>query len=528
MTRVVNDIQVGTLQALRESESRYRMLMEQASDGIHTYDLEGNFIEVNSKLCDMLGYTREELLRLKVNDLIPPADLTANPIRFDDLRAGKTIISERRVRRKDGTLLPVEISGRMFQSGLLQAIIRDITSRKQAEGLLRQAHDELERRVAERTAELAQANVALQAEIAERQRTEETLRESEQRLRIALKTSKMGSWQLDLTTGVLNASNTCKANFGLPPEAKVSYKILFELIHPDDRARVSEAVNQAVESQSDYDAEYRNIWPDGSTHWIIARGRGLYDEGGKPLRMVGVTLDITERKQAEEARQELLRRLVTAQEEERRRIALELHDQMGQHLTALTLGFKSLSNVCRHLAPAQERIAQLQEMTDQLVRETHSLALELRPPALDDLGLHTAPSNYVEQWSERALIPIDFHSVGMDNRRLLSNIETTLYRIIQESLTNVLKHAGAHRVSLILEQRADHVFAIVEDDGCGFDVEAVLCAPIRERGLGLLGMRERVALVGGTFNLEASPGIGTTVFVRIPTPTNGNVEKAYE
>jgi PAS domain S-box-containing protein len=528
MSRTAKDNQVGTLEALRESESRYRMLMEQASDGIHTYDLEGNFIEVNSKLCEMLGYTREELLHLNVNDLIPPADLTANPIRFDDLRAGKTIISERRVRRKDGTLLPVEISGRMFQSGLLQAIIRDIADRKRAEEALRQAHDELERRVAERTAELAHANEALQAEIAERKRTEETLRESEQRLRIALKTSKMGSWQLDLTTGALNASETCKANFGLKPEAEFSYQILFELIHPDDRVRVRETIKQAIESRGDYEAEYRNVWPDGSVHWLIARGRGLYDEDGTPLRMVGVTLDITERKQAEEARKELLRRIVTAQEEERRRIALELHDQMGQHLTALTLGLKSLSDVCRDLTPAQDRIAQLQAMTGQLVRETHSLALELRPPALDDLGLHTALSNYIEQWSERSLIPIDFHSANLDEGRLPSHIETTLYRIIQESLTNVLKHAEAHRVSLILERHADRVFAIVEDDGSGFDVEAVMCEPIKKRGLGLLGMRERVALVDGTLNIEASPGVGTTVFVRIPTPPDASAEKAHE
>ncbi|HAJ63013.1 MAG TPA: hypothetical protein DCP31_30420 [Cyanobacteria bacterium UBA8543] len=138
-------------------------------------------------------------------------------------------------------------------------------------------------------------------DITERIQNEAALRESEQRLKIALQTGKLGSWQLDLTTGVLESSDRCKANFGLATEEDLSYQRLFELIHPDDRTYVRETVERAIAQRIDYDAEYRTIWLDGSVHWIIARGRAIYAADGTPTRMIGVTLDITERKQVEEA-----------------------------------------------------------------------------------------------------------------------------------------------------------------------------------------------------------------------------------
>ncbi|TFI53415.1 GAF domain-containing protein [Mastigocladus laminosus UU774] len=133
------------------------------------------------------------------------------------------------------------------------------------------------------------------------QRVEAALRENEQRLKIALQAGKLGSWQLDLTTGELFTSNQCKANFGLSPKTDFSYTTLFDCIHPEDRDYVRESVKQALEQQIDYEAEYRTIWPNRSVHWILARGRGIYETDGTPTRMIGVTLDITERKQAEEA-----------------------------------------------------------------------------------------------------------------------------------------------------------------------------------------------------------------------------------
>ena len=237
------------------------------------------------------------------------------------------------------------------------------------------------------------------------------------------------------------------------------------------------------------------------------------------LSTVNETLkaEVTEHKKSEAARGQLLRQLVKAQEEERRRISRELHDQMGQHLNALMLGLKDLSLACGNGAsPHTKSFHRLQELTEQLMDKTHHLAWELRPAALDDLGLQTALSNYVEKWSEHSGITTDFHSHGLQKQRLSPPIETAVYRIVQEALNNILKHARAERVSVILELRNHQLLAIVEDDGNGFDVEAVKFASVEGSGLGIMGMQERVASLDGNLEIESRPTRGTTLVTRIP------------
>ncbi|MBK9712452.1 MAG: PAS domain-containing protein [Kouleothrix sp.] len=226
--------------------------------------------------------------------------------------------------------------------------------------------------------------------------------------------------------------------------------------------------------------------------------------------------EISERERAEQARQLLLRQLVTAQEEERRRIARELHDQMGQDLTVLLLGLKALRDAAPLSSPIHSHVEPLQALSMRIGREVRTLALQLRPPALDDLGLVATLTSYVDEWSARVLIAVDFHARGLEQQRLPLAIETALYRLVQEALTNVLKHAQAANVSLIIERRADAVQMIVEDDGVGFDVEATRRTAHTEQRLGLVGMDERVAQLGGTLTIESAPGRGTTVFVHIP------------
>jgi signal transduction histidine kinase len=226
--------------------------------------------------------------------------------------------------------------------------------------------------------------------------------------------------------------------------------------------------------------------------------------------------EIRTREAAEADRTELLRRLGTAQEDERRRIARDFHDQLGQLLTALGLGLKALEKASPEPSPAGPHLLRLRELTDVIGREVHHLALELRPTALDDLGLQTALANYAEVWSARSGVEIDFQAAGLDTSRLPEAAETALYRIVQEALTNVLRHAGARRASLVLQRFPGQAVVVVEDDGVGFDAESVT-APGGDRGrLGLLGMRERVALVGGTLTIESAVGRGTTVIARVP------------
>ena len=233
--------------------------------------------------------------------------------------------------------------------------------------------------------------------------------------------------------------------------------------------------------------------------------------------------EITERKQAEADRQLIVGLLVSAQEDERRRISRELHDQMGQSLVAQTLSLRAVQESFPDNDAIRERLQQLLESTDQMSRQVHSLAWKLRPAALDDLGLRTTLLQYLDDWSQRCQVAVDFHCTGLDEQRLPPLLETALYRILLEALTNVAKHARAQRVSVVLERGPQQVSAVVEDDGCGIDVDQTLLALKGQHRLGLLGMRERVALLGGTFQIESAPGCGTTLFVRIPL--SANVEK---
>jgi signal transduction histidine kinase len=225
---------------------------------------------------------------------------------------------------------------------------------------------------------------------------------------------------------------------------------------------------------------------------------------------------------------DLLNRLEAAQEEERRRISRELHDQMGQHLTALALGLKALEAGLEPASPAGRQLVALLGMAETMGRDAHRLAVELRPPALDDLGLEKALRGYVEDWAQRTGVRTDFHANGYhaEGPRPPGSVEPTLYRVVQEALNNILKHASATRAGVLLHCRSDHMMLIVEDDGCGFDGNGLATGVAGDRPrLGLLGLQERVALVGGEMTVESAPGSGTTLFVRLPLTEGGAAQK---
>jgi signal transduction histidine kinase len=226
--------------------------------------------------------------------------------------------------------------------------------------------------------------------------------------------------------------------------------------------------------------------------------------------------EMARRARAEAAHREVVRRLSAAEETERGRVSRELHDRLGQDLTAIKLGLQIVRKR-RACPPAvRETAGRLEKLADSLMRDTHRLAWELRPAALDDFGLEMALRRHADEWAALSGVPVDFHCHGTTPRRLAPALETTLYRITREALTNVFRHAGARRVSVLLERRADRVLLIVEDDGKGFDAAALLQAPASGSKLGLLGMQERAALAGGSVEIESNPGAGTTVFVRLP------------
>jgi two-component system, NarL family, sensor histidine kinase UhpB len=228
--------------------------------------------------------------------------------------------------------------------------------------------------------------------------------------------------------------------------------------------------------------------------------------------------DITERRRADEARrqQELLQALVDIQEDERRRIARDLHDHIGQQATGVALGLANLvSEVISE--DVRQKIREIQAQIVQMDRDISFLAFELRPHALATMDLSRAIENFADEWARNYRITTDFHGTNRGGKRLASDIETNLYRIAQETLNNICKHAQASKVSVILDIGDSDVKLIIEDDGVGFDVGGLDGEVTRSgHGMGLVGMRERTILLGGELEIESAPGEGTTVFVRIP------------
>jgi len=256
----------------RDGATSLRGTFEHAAVGVAHVALDGRFLRVNRKLCDILGYSRDALLRQRFQDLTHRDDLEADLTLLKRAIASEiaTFSMEKRYIRSTGEIIWAELTVSLVRDAAERplyclSIISDITARK---------------------------------------RTEEALRESEQRLALALEAGQLGSWSLDLTSEAIEVSDRGKALFGLPPDAGFSYATLLSMIHPEDLQDKLAAVQQAVASGNDYEFELRTIWPDGSVHWILARGRPIYDPDGKPLRMVGTFLDTTERNRAREALQQ--------------------------------------------------------------------------------------------------------------------------------------------------------------------------------------------------------------------------------
>ncbi|BCM90333.1 oxygen sensor histidine kinase NreB [Abditibacteriota bacterium] len=386
------------------------------------------------------------------------------------------------------------------------------------------------------------------ADVEDARRAQERLREGEERLRFALAVSGTGVWDWNITTGQLEWNDGHHHVFGRHAETPRVMSDFVAYIHEDDAARITSRIHEALQTDDVADLEYRIVQNDGKVVWARIMGR-VYarDENGVAIRKMGVISDITAQKEAEEVlrrsqlelqseaqsaraetaelRRRLLARLVEAQEEERRRLSRELHDQMGQNLTVVAMNLRALSEFVNDSTQAlrrtdatlahelDHRFQALQVAIGSLGEQMGTLARELRPPSLDTLGLTAALRQLVGEWERATGICAQFDVLGFEGKssRFKPEIEVALYRVVQEALTNVARHANAKKVSVLLQRPGNELTAIVEDDGNGFEPERAA-----ENRLGMVGMRERLDAVGGTLQIESEPNAGTTIFVRVP------------
>ncbi|MET0753907.1 MAG: CheR family methyltransferase, partial [Pyrinomonadaceae bacterium] len=346
-----------------------------------------------------------------------------------------------------------------------------------------------------------------------RKTSEDALRASEARFRMLVESATdYAIFTLDDKNLVTSWSKGAENIFGWK-EKEILGKPGALLFTPQDREKGVPEMEMSVAARTGRAEDER---------WHIRKDETLFFASGLMMRMsdggedgfVKICRDQTERVKAEATQRDkdMLTQLVSTQEDERRRIAREVHDHVGQQLTVLRLKLEEVKNMCGDEKICDE-IDVVKEITEQLDREVDFLAWELRPASLDDLGLRVSLENFVREWSHHTGIKSEFHAVGLKRTRLAFATETNLYRIGQEALNNVYKHAKPARVSVLLEKRGDNVSLIIEDDGAGFDPKA---KRNRTKGIGLLGMTERAKICGGTLEIESAKGKGTTVFARVP------------
>ena len=347
-------------------------------------------------------------------------------------------------------------------------------------------------------------------DITKRRQAEEALIASEQRVSLAADAASLRCWEYDIQSDQLWATQTDRNMLGWWPSRPLTFEQFTERVHPDDRESVRRAVQRSREDRSDYEAEYRLVVPGGGTRWVAARGRREFDRDGKPLRMRGVTIDITKRRQAEEAARELSGRLINAQEEERSRLARELHDDVTQRLALLAI---DAGRGERNLPSAAGGTA-MRAMRESLIRlseDVHALAYRLHPSILEDLGLIEALKTECERFGRVASIPVDLKAQEVPDP-LPHAVALCLYRIAQEALRNVGRHARASAVQVSLRRLDGGVQLAVRDNGAGFDP-----AQQRDRpSLGHASMRQRIYQLNGELEVESAPGHGTTVLAWVP------------
>jgi PAS domain S-box-containing protein len=495
-------------QALQESEERFRLTFDNAAVGITHVALDGRWLRVNQRICDITGYTREELLRTDFQSITHPDDLAADLVQVERLVAGEIehYTMEKRYVRRDGSYVWIDLSVSLMRDANgspdhFISIITDIDERKQVEAKLQQRQRDLEE---------------------------------------AQRVGGLGSWSFDPATDTTQWSPELYRIAGRSPEEPIPpFSGQKQFFTADSWERLQAMVQEAMRDGRGYESDLELLRPDRTARWVAVRAEAEMGVSGRVATLRGTVLDISERKLAEQelrrAHQELERkvqertaelatanaslrvltaRLLRLQDDERRRLSRELHDSAGQKLAVLSMNCAALAQSVKDEKPAR-LLADAQGMITEISSEIRTMSYLLHPPLLDEVGLESALHWYIDGFSKRSHIATTL-DVSENFGRLSREQEITIFRVIQESLTNVLRHSGSPSAAVRLVGKEDSVEIEIIDHGKGIpDKRLAMLQASESAGVGLGGMRERLRQLGGELDI-ASSSDGTSVRAFLP------------
>jgi len=361
----------------------------------------------------------------------------------------------------------------------------------------------------------AERMVGISIDITETKQAEQALRESEQRLRLAVQAGRMYVYEWDAAADVVVRSPEHMKILGVPEPLRLSHQEFLDTIHPEDRSKFLAAIAGLTPEDPTGEVGYRVKASDGTLIWLKSNGRGFFDGEGRLLRVIGMVADVTESKRSEDALSDMTRKLIESQEQERARIARELHDDINQRLALLSIELNQL----RCNPPEQVRLQELRKKLGRVAEDVQALSYDLHSSKLEYLGVVAGMKSWSKEFGERHKLAVDFtsdvHSV------LRPEVGISLIRVLQEALNNANKYSGVKQVHVQLREQSGEIHLIVRDRGKGFDVGAAL----RGKGLGLTSMRERVRLLNGTISIDSQQSLGTSIHVRIPLEQSDSSER---
>ena len=460
---------------LRKSEARYRALSEATFEAVFISE-KGVCLDTNQRAAELFGYAYDELIGIFGTDVIAPE---SKELVEQNMLSGYEKPYEAIAQKKDGTQFHVEIRGKMMRykdKDVRITVIRDIDQQK---------------------------------------RIAEALYKSEKRYRDLFNSIPIGLYRTTPEGSILDVNPAMLKILGYSDRNELlKVKSLETYVDPDDRKQFQ----QRIEEQGFvHDFTVRLRRHDGRSVWVSANTTMVHDPDSRMTYYEGAIADISERKKSEERIHNLSQQLIQAQEDERRMISRELHDTVAQDLSVAKMACDLIyGELANNRLPEAQRIQEISGALQKTISGVRNMAYELRPPGLEKLGLVETIYQFCEDFDQMWGLPIDFKSAGLKNLKLDYGIQINLYRLVQEGLTNIRKHAAAGRVTLRLTAAFPNIILRVEDNGRGFDVQARAAAADHEKRMGLRSMQERVTLLNGVMKLQSKPGQGTKVTIKLP------------